>query len=61
MTKGNSLPATGDDVILDAREMGASMAFHLAKRGAGKIVKVDKNVAGIGGSGRSSAMVRMPL
>jgi len=38
--------------------MGASIAFHLAKRKAGKIV-VDKGHVGQGGSGRSSALIRM--
>ena len=39
--------------------MGASIAFHLAKRKAGKIVVVDKGHVGQGGSGRSSALIRM--
>jgi glycine/D-amino acid oxidase-like deaminating enzyme len=55
----NSLPKTADIVILGAGVMGASIAFHLAKRKAGKIVVLDKNHVGRGGSGRSSALVRM--
>ncbi len=55
----NSLPATADIVILGAGVMGASIAFHLAKRKAGKIVVIDKDHVGRGGSGRSSALVRM--
>jgi sarcosine oxidase subunit beta len=39
--------------------MGASIAFHLAKRKAGKIAILDKDHVGRGGSGRSSALVRM--
>jgi glycine/D-amino acid oxidase-like deaminating enzyme len=39
--------------------MGASIAFHLAQRKAGKIVVIDKDHVGRGGSGRSSALVRM--
>jgi glycine/D-amino acid oxidase-like deaminating enzyme len=39
--------------------MGASIAFHLAKRKAGKIVVVDKGHVGQGGSERSSALIRM--
>ena len=39
--------------------MGASIAFHLAKRNAGRIVVLDKDHVGRGGSGRSSALIRM--
>ena len=55
----SSLPKTADIVILGAGVMGASIAFHLAKRKAGKIVVIDKDHVGRGGSGRSSALVRM--
>ena len=55
----NSLPKTADIVILGAGVMGASIAFHLAKRKAGNIVVIDKDHVGRGGSGRSSALVRM--
>lgn len=55
----SSRPKTADIVILGAGVMGASIAFHLAKREAGKIVVVDKDHVGRGGSGRSSALVRM--
>ncbi len=54
-----SLPKTADVVILGAGVMGASIAFHLAKRKAGDIVVIDKDHVGRGGSGRSSALVRM--
>jgi sarcosine oxidase subunit beta len=50
---------TADIVILGAGVIGASIAFHLAKRNAGKIVVIDKGHVGQGGSGRSSALVRM--
>src|SRR6476469_2788099 len=52
-------PATADIMILGAGVMGASIAFHLAQRKAGKIVVIDKGHVGQGGSGRSSALVRM--
>jgi sarcosine oxidase subunit beta len=55
----SSLPKIADVVILGAGVMGASSAFHLAKRKAGKIVIIDKDHVGRGGSGRSSALVRM--
>jgi glycine/D-amino acid oxidase-like deaminating enzyme len=39
--------------------MGTSIAFQLAKRKAGRIVIIDKDHVGRGGSGRSSALIRM--
>jgi sarcosine oxidase subunit beta len=63
VTNGNSslhsAAKTADIVILGAGVMGASIAFHLAKRKAGKIVAIDKGHVGQGGSGRSSALIRM--
>jgi len=50
---------TADIVILGAGVMGASIAFHLARRKAGRVIVIDKGLAGQGGSGRSSALVRM--
>ena len=55
----NGLPKTADFIILGAGVMGASIAFHLARRNAGRIAILDKDHAGSGGSGRSSALVRM--
>ena len=49
-----TLPGRADIVILGAGVMGASIAFHLAKRNAGRIVVIDKDHVGRGGSGRSS-------
>jgi sarcosine oxidase subunit beta len=54
-----TLPKTADIVIIGAGVMGTSIAFHLANRGAGKIVILDKDHVGRGGSGRSSALIRM--
>jgi len=62
MNSGNghsAFPKSADIVILGAGVMGASIAFHLAKRKAGSIVVLDKDHVGRGGSGRSSALVRM--
>ena len=50
---------TADIVIVGAGVMGASIAFQLAQRKAGKILIVDKDHVGSGGSGRSSALIRM--
>src|SRR5262252_8392989 len=55
----NSLPQTADVVILGAGVMGTAIAFHLAKRKAGKIVIIDKDHVGRGATGRSSALIRM--
>ncbi len=50
---------TADIVVIGAGVMGASIAFHLSQRKAGRIVVVDKDHVGRGGSGRSSALIRM--
>jgi sarcosine oxidase, subunit beta len=50
---------TADFVIVGAGVMGSSLAFHLAKRKAGRIVVLDKGYVGQGASGRSSALIRM--
>ncbi len=55
----NGIPKTADFIVLGAGVMGASIAFHLSRRNAGRIVVLDKDHAGSGGSGRSSALVRM--
>ena len=52
-------PRTADYVILGAGVMGASIAFHLARRRAGSILVLDKGDVASGASGRSSALVRM--
>jgi sarcosine oxidase subunit beta len=59
LVNSSSLPKTADIVIVGAGVMGTSIAFHLAKRKAGKIVVIDKDHVGRGGSGRSSALIRM--
>ena len=57
---GNShLPKTAEIVILGAGVMGSSIAFHLAKQKVGKVVVLDKDHVASGGSGRSSALIRM--
>jgi len=50
---------TADVVIVGAGVMGASIAFHLAQRKAGRVLVLDKDHVGSGGSGRSSALIRM--
>ncbi len=58
-TRTDARPTTADIVILGAGVMGASIAFHLARRKAGRIVVIDKGHVGQGGSARSSALIRM--
>ena len=50
---------SADFVILGAGVMGASIAFHLAQRKAGRVIVLEKDNIGQGNSGRSSALVRM--
>jgi sarcosine oxidase subunit beta len=59
MNNGNSHSKTAEVVIVGAGVMGASIAFHLATRGAHDVVVIDKDHVGSGGSGRSSALIRM--
>ena len=56
---GNGVPKTADCIIVGAGVMGASIAFQLARREAGRIVVIDKDHVASGGSSRSSALVRM--
>src|SRR5215472_16109670 len=50
---------TADVLIVGAGVIGTSVAFHLAKRRAGRIVVVEREHTAKGGSGRSSALIRM--
>jgi len=57
MSRNNGNAA--DFIILGAGIMGASIAFHLAQRGIKNVIVIEKDHAGQGASGRSSALVRM--
>jgi sarcosine oxidase, subunit beta len=57
MTKVNG--RSPDIVIVGAGVMGASIAFHLAKRRAGRVLVLEREHIGKGASGRSSALIRM--
>jgi len=48
-----------DVIILGAGVIGTSIAFHLARRGTTGVTVVDRAAVAEGGSGRSSALVRM--
>lgn len=49
---------TADVVIVGGGVIGASTAFHLAMRGAGKIVVLERRWIAAGASGKSGALVR---
>lgn len=50
---------TADYLVIGMGVTGASIAFHLAKRRAGRVLVLDRDLAGQGSSARSSALVRM--
>jgi sarcosine oxidase subunit beta len=53
------IPSSADIVILGAGVVGTSIAFHLARRKPGRIVLLEQEQVAFGGSGRSSALIRM--
>ncbi|MBW2510272.1 MAG: FAD-binding oxidoreductase, partial [Deltaproteobacteria bacterium] len=50
---------SADFIVIGSGVVGSSIAFHLMKRRAGRVLVLDKNMAAQGGSGRSSALIRM--
>lgn len=46
-------------MVIGIGVIGSSIAFHLMKRKAGRLLVLDKNLAAQGGSSRSSALIRM--
>ena len=50
---------SADFIVIGTGVTGASIAFHLMKREAGRVLVLDRNLAAQGGSSRSSALVRM--
>jgi sarcosine oxidase subunit beta len=51
--------STADFIVVGSGVIGASIAFHLARRKAGRVLVLDKGLAAQGSSSRSSALVRM--
>ena len=49
MNSGNSNPKSAGIVTFGAGVMGASIAFHLARRKPGNIAVIDKDCGGPGG------------
>src|SRR5215831_5506074 len=51
-------PATADIVIVGGGVHGSSLAYHLARKKAGRVVLVEKKFVASGPTGRSTALVR---
>jgi sarcosine oxidase subunit beta len=49
---------TADIVVIGGGVMGTSIAFHLARRGAGRVLVLEKSFLGAGSSGKSGAIIR---
>ena len=52
------VPRTADVVVIGGGVHGASVAYHLARRGARRVVLVERKFLASGPTGRSSALVR---
>src|SRR5437879_2576912 len=52
------VPRTADVVVVGGGVHGASVAYHLARRKAGRVVLVERKFLASGPTGRSSALVR---
>src|SRR4051812_40459390 len=52
------MAATTDILIVGGGVIGSSIAFHLAKRKAGRVVLLEKSYLGAGSSGKSGAIIR---
>jgi glycine/D-amino acid oxidase-like deaminating enzyme len=53
-----AVPRLADVVVVGGGVHGASVAYHLARRGAGRVVLVERKFLASGPTGRSSALVR---
>jgi sarcosine oxidase, subunit beta len=53
-----NVPRTADVVVIGGGVHGASVAYHLARRGARRVVLVERKFLASGPTGRSSALVR---
>ena len=58
MDEHGRLPRTADVVIVGAGVMGASIAFQLVQRRAGRVVVIERQSVAAGPTGRSSAALR---
>ena len=49
---------TADIIIVGGGIMGASLAWHLARRGAGRVMVLERDLIAAGASGRTGALLR---
>jgi sarcosine oxidase subunit beta len=54
-----ALPRTADVVVIGGGVIGTSIAFHLARMGAGRVVLLERKQLASGATGTSSGLVRM--
>jgi sarcosine oxidase subunit beta len=54
-----ALPRTADIVVVGGGVIGASIAFHLARKKVGKVVLLERKHLAAGSTGTSSGLVRM--
>src|SRR5438552_15652551 len=52
------VPKTADIVIVGGGVHGASLAYHFARKKAGRVVMIEKKFIASGPTGRSTALVR---
>src|SRR3989440_11755540 len=52
------VPKTADIVIIGGGVHGASLAYHFARKKAGRVVLIEKKFVASGPTGRSTALVR---
>jgi glycine/D-amino acid oxidase-like deaminating enzyme len=58
MAASTELPRSADVVVVGGGVHGASVAYHLARRRAGRVVLIERKFLASGPTGRSSALVR---
>src|SRR5439155_9484476 len=57
-TKGSRMAVTCDVLIIGGGVIGTSIAFHRARRRAGRVMLLEKSFLGAGSSGKSGAIIR---